>query len=119
MTWTTTLIESDDAVIGVPISPRGYALRQRVRLPHREWQLVLGHGDPVLDIHVPAEGVLTLDGLRDALCQAEAFLTSTIPSVPLWPTCVTPGSSFRSSQPCWRRIRTFCILRIPDGLFHD
>jgi hypothetical protein len=73
LTWTTTLSEADDGVTGIAISPRGYALRQQVRLPAADWQLALKHGDPVLDMHVPAEGALTLEALRDALGQAETF----------------------------------------------
>lgn len=72
-TWTSTLIESEDAVIGVPISPRGCALQQRVRLPLADWQVALRQGDIVLDIHVPGEDAMTLEALRDALGQAEPF----------------------------------------------
>jgi hypothetical protein len=79
VTWTTTLSESDDAVIGIPISPHGYALRQNVRLPRQEWQMVLGPGDTVLDMHVPAEGELSLAALRQALCQAEMFFDQYYP----------------------------------------
>jgi len=78
----TTLIEADDATIGVPISPRGYALPYDVRLPQSEWRVVLGQGDPVLDIHVPGEGALTLDALRDALAQAELFFDQYYPERP-------------------------------------
>jgi hypothetical protein len=72
-TWTSTLIEEDGAIIGTPITPGGAALLQPVRLPRDEWQLALGPGDAVLDMHVPAEGELTLDAIRDALAQAEPF----------------------------------------------
>jgi hypothetical protein len=81
-TWTSTLIETDDAVIGIPISPRGHALPQSVRLPRSEWRMVLGQGDPVLDMHVPGEGALTLDALRDALIQAESFFEQYHPEGP-------------------------------------
>jgi hypothetical protein len=73
LTWTSTLIEDDDAVTGMPIAPSGAALPQRVRLPRDEWQLALGPGDPVLDMHIPAEGALSLDAIREALAQAEPF----------------------------------------------
>jgi hypothetical protein len=73
LTWTSTLTEDADAIIGTPITPRGAALQQPVRLPRNEWQLVVGRGDPVLDMHVPSEGALTLDAIRDALAQAEPF----------------------------------------------
>ncbi len=72
-TWTSTLIEEDGAIIGTPITPGGAALLQPVRLPLDEWQLALGPGDAVLDMHIPAEGELTLDAIREALTQAEPF----------------------------------------------
>jgi hypothetical protein len=81
-TWTTTLIETDDAVVGAPISPRGYVLRQPVRLPRTDWRLALGPGDTVLDMHVPGEGALMLDALRDALAQAEPFFDTYYPQRP-------------------------------------
>lgn len=71
--WKATLIETEDAITGTPIAPHGVALHQLVRLPRDEWQLALGPGDPVLDIHVPSEGALTIEALRDALAQAEPF----------------------------------------------
>jgi hypothetical protein len=73
LSWTSTLIEEEDAIIGTPITPRGAALQQPMRLPRGEWQLVLGPGDPVLDMHVPSEGELTLDAIRDALAQSVPF----------------------------------------------
>jgi GNAT-like C-terminal domain/N-acyltransferase N-terminal domain len=80
LTWTSTLIETDDAIIGTPITPCGVALPQPVRLPRAEWQLALGPGDPVLDLHIPAEGALTLDAIRDALMQAEPFFDRYYPN---------------------------------------
>jgi hypothetical protein len=71
--WMATLAETEDAVLGTPISPRGHALQQQARLPRSDWRLALGPGDTVLDIHIPEEGALTLDALRDALAQAGPF----------------------------------------------
>ena len=81
-TWTSTLTESDDAVIGIPISPRGHALPQSVRLPRSAWRMVLSQDDPVLDIHVPGEGALTVDSLHNALTQAESFFNQFYPERP-------------------------------------
>jgi hypothetical protein len=81
-TWTSSLSDNDDAVIGTPILPRGHALPQSVHLPRSEWHLVLGQGDTVLDMHVPGEGALTLDALRDALIQAEEFFDQYHPERP-------------------------------------
>jgi hypothetical protein len=72
-TWTTTLAEDDDAITGTPISPRGHALRQPVRLPRSEWQQILKAGDPIVDIHIPREGELSLEALHQAHADAEPF----------------------------------------------
>jgi GNAT-like C-terminal domain len=80
--WTAALIQAGDTVIGVPISPRGHAIPKRVRLPRSDWRMVLGQGDDVLDMHIPGEGVLSLDALRDALRQAESFFDKYYPERP-------------------------------------
>jgi hypothetical protein len=83
VTWTSSLTETDDVVIGNPISPHGHAFPQPVRLPRSAWRMVLGQGDLVLDMHIPGEGALTLDALRDALTQAEAFFDHYYPERPV------------------------------------
>jgi hypothetical protein len=72
-TWEATFSETDTAIIGTPITPEGLALPQQVRLPRNEWQRAVSPGDPVLDMHVPAEGALTIDALRDAMTEAVPF----------------------------------------------
>ena len=81
-TWTSTFVEADDGIVGTPIHPRGRALRQVVRLPRDEWRLVLTSGDPVLDLHVPGEGPLTIASLRDAHVEAAAFFDQYYPEHP-------------------------------------
>jgi hypothetical protein len=78
-TWTTSLAERDDSIVGTPITPQGVALSKLVRLPRDEWQLALGPGDPILDLHVP-EGNLSIEALRDALGQAEPFFDRYYPN---------------------------------------
>ncbi len=65
--------ETDDAIIGTPVSPRGVALPRLVRLPKAEWNLALTNGDAVLDMHVPGEGILSIPMLRDAMAEAVPF----------------------------------------------
>jgi len=71
--WVSTLIETDDTIVGTPLAPQGIALRQVVRLPRNEWELVLKAGDAVVDLHVPGEEPLTIDALREAHTQAATF----------------------------------------------
>ncbi len=82
-TWTTTFVTADDGVRGHPVSPRGNVHRDQVRLPQPLWQVVLAPGDWILDLHVPAEGDLTLAALRDALQLAEGFFEQFYPQQPV------------------------------------
>jgi GNAT domain-containint protein len=80
--FRSELTETDDAVIGTPVSPRGHALARRVRLPAADWSLALTRDDWMLDIHVPAEGELAIGALRDALERALAFFAQHYPARP-------------------------------------
>ncbi|MCK5804036.1 MAG: DUF5596 domain-containing protein, partial [Lentisphaeria bacterium] len=56
--WTACFRETADAIEGNPVSPAGRALRDPVRLPRSEWELVLQRGDKVINIHIPAGGAM-------------------------------------------------------------
>ena len=73
------LTEADDTITGTAVSPGGAVLPGQVRLPRGQWRLALAPGDPVLDMHVPAEGALTIEALRDAMEQAELFFEDFYP----------------------------------------
>jgi hypothetical protein len=80
--FTSTWIESAEAVVGTPISPRGFALASPVRLSLAEWKLELDKDDWVLDLHVPGEGELSVEALRGALSDAEKFFDRYYPKTP-------------------------------------
>ncbi len=81
-TWSSVLLETQDAIIATPLSPHGIALRRLVRLPRHDWQLVLKPGDPILDLHVPGDEPLTIGALRDAHMQAASFFDRFYPDHP-------------------------------------
>ncbi len=81
-TWVSTLVETEEAIVGTAISPRGRALRQAVRLPRETWHLVLKPGDPILDLHVPGEEPLTIAALHAAHTQAATFFERYYPDYP-------------------------------------
>src|SRR5207248_3186864 len=68
--WTATLVRDDEAVTGYPISPRGMAVHQEVRLPQPEWECVVKAGDPTIDMHIPAGGEMTLERCGDSMRRA-------------------------------------------------
>ena len=80
--WTTALEESADAIIGNPISPDGYAIRDPLRLPRGAWTQVLGPGVTVLDMHIPGGEPLALDAVRASLAQAGPFFDQFYPDTP-------------------------------------
>lgn len=80
--WTATLEVREGEVIGYPISPWGYALREPVSLPEREWTLALAPGYPVLDIHIPAGEPMDFDRCGDSIRQALGFFPRHFPDKP-------------------------------------
>ncbi len=81
-TWATTLLETDDAIIGCPISPRGFALSTPVRLARPDWQQVIGPADTVLDMHIPGGEPLTPQSVRASLEKSGPFFDRFYPDTP-------------------------------------
>jgi len=78
--WIASLRLEDDAVAGIPVSPMGMAGRREVRLPFAEWRRILGAGDPVLDIHIPAGGKMDRDQCRESMERARDFFAGHFPA---------------------------------------
>ncbi len=86
--WTTTLQEDAASVKGYPISPRGYVLGREVTLSRAEWECVLGKGDPVLSMHIPSGGNMTLDLCAESFRYAVSFFREHFPDrAPVAITC--------------------------------
>jgi len=68
--WTSTLEIHNNAVIGNPITPDGFAHRKSRRLSLDEWELVMAPGDDMLIIHVPASGPLTFEDCGESFRRA-------------------------------------------------
>ncbi len=68
-----------DAVEGLPVDPRGYALARPERLPAAEWVRVLEPGDPVLNIHIPAGSPMDVGRCGESFRRAEAFYPAHFP----------------------------------------
>ncbi len=77
--WTASLILDEEAITGTPVSPLGMAGRRPVRLPFADWRKVLGRGDPVLDIHIPAGGNMGLESCGESLRRARDFFSNHFP----------------------------------------
>ncbi len=72
----------DGGIRGTPIAPTGYAMASPCTLPLDKWQSVLSPGDPILDVHIPTGGQMTLASCRESMQQAMAFFTRYFPEQP-------------------------------------
>ena len=80
--WTATLEMGDDAVYGYPILPTGAASAERVTLPRSAWMPALSPGDPILEMHIPADGPMEHAACGEALRQALEFFPRYFPELP-------------------------------------
>jgi hypothetical protein len=65
--------EDDTRVTGTAASPRGTAIPEPVTIDKVSWERVLGPDDPVLDMHIPAGGGMTLKACEHSLRAAFEF----------------------------------------------
>lgn len=77
--WLATLQETDDFIVGNPISVAGYAKNRLVKLDVAEWTNVLRGGDKVLNIHIPAGEPLTPEACNESFEQAKQFFNKYFP----------------------------------------
>ncbi|MBI4928625.1 MAG: DUF5596 domain-containing protein [Anaerolineae bacterium] len=79
--WTPLYEVSQAGWRGHPINPYGCAQKKPAFFPSTQWEVALAHGDPVLDMHIPASGAFTVDSVRDSLKKAQTFFAQLEPQV--------------------------------------
>jgi hypothetical protein len=77
--WTGRLLDDGVAVAGHPFDESGRAQPSRRVLPRADWDQVLGRGDPVLGVHIPRQGKLTIESCRESMAEAERFFREHFP----------------------------------------
>ncbi|MCJ8330430.1 MAG: acyltransferase domain-containing protein [Lentisphaeria bacterium] len=77
--WRATLTETQLEFSGFPISQNGYAVNKRVSLCKKEWSRALKNGDPVIKVHIPADGSMTYADCGDSFMQAKTFYKTVQP----------------------------------------
>ncbi|OGV39351.1 MAG: hypothetical protein A2020_08980 [Lentisphaerae bacterium GWF2_45_14] len=80
--WESEYIVSGNSVTGNPVSSDGFAARQKLTLNLSEWEEVLAPGDPVIDVHIPEGGPMTLEACADAMDRALKFFPEYFPDKP-------------------------------------
>jgi hypothetical protein len=87
--WTARLLVDEKQVVGTPIHPGGYALKQEVTLSLDEWERILSPSEPILEIHIPAGSRMDFDACGDSLRQAIDFFPRYFPDRPFKGFCCT------------------------------
>jgi len=64
------------------VNPYGFVHSQVVFLPCSEWEMILQHGNTVLDLHIPRKDPLTAETCRASLRQALEFFPRVFPERP-------------------------------------
>ncbi len=80
--WVSQLTEDEGGVSGCPVAPHGVCINRVVRLDADRWDCVLRAGDPLLDMHIPAGGNMTLDRCAQSMQQALGFFSRYLPDRP-------------------------------------
>ncbi len=78
--WEAVLDETEDAFVGTPIHPAGYALNTIVKCPKAEWDVIAQQGDILMDMHIPAGGGMTLEKALDSFRRTDAFFSERYPN---------------------------------------
>ena len=71
-----------DKVTGNPVSPDGFASKEKLTLELSEWREVLVPGEPVIEIHIPEDGPMTVEACADAIERALKFFPEYFPDKP-------------------------------------
>ena len=77
--WEATLTEDQDGWRGFAYRPDSRIDAKPVFLPRGEWEPVLCPGDPVIGLHIPADGRLTPEEVDAALTEIKAFAAAYFP----------------------------------------
>ncbi len=94
--WVATLVANGETITGYPVSPYGMAIHREVRLPSALWEIVFRKGDPVLEMHIPDGGGMSLDRCIDSMRRAVPFFQHYFPAEPF--KAITCGSWILGNQ---------------------
>lgn len=71
--------EDGDTVWGYTFDENGILIQEPIQLNLKDYEKVLGVGDEVLHVHIPAIGKLEMAAVEDAFTQAEGFFAKYYP----------------------------------------
>ncbi|MBE6691624.1 MAG: hypothetical protein E7590_10190 [Ruminococcaceae bacterium] len=71
--------ENETDWMGFPYDDRGFVKKTAVTLSKDKWHLVLEYGDPVVSLHIPADGRLDAESVDETLAGTKEFLRTYFP----------------------------------------
>ena len=77
--WTARFLDDGVAVAGHSFDASGRARPAPRVFGWADWDHVLGQGDPVLGVHIPRQGRLTVESCRESMSEAERFFRQYFP----------------------------------------
>lgn len=77
--WTPTFEETEDSYVGHPFLANGYVSREKRTLSKKEWHPVLEGGDPVIGLHIPGGGGMTVEAVEDSFSRMRELLKNCFP----------------------------------------
>ncbi|MBQ8358098.1 MAG: DUF5596 domain-containing protein [Clostridia bacterium] len=77
--FTANVCENESVWVGYPYNGAGFVERTTVTLPKSEWRKVLEYGDPVVSLHIPADGRLDEAAVDKTLAMTKEFLKTYFP----------------------------------------
>lgn len=77
--WTSSYAEENGKAIGNPISSDGYAHNEIIELDSAEWTVALQKGDQAINVHIPADGPMSVEACQDSFSRALKFFPQYFP----------------------------------------
>jgi len=77
--YTATVTETETEWTGHPFDERGLVKPDTVTLKKSEWTKVLENGDPVVSLHIPADGRLDPESVDETIAETKKFITEYFP----------------------------------------
>lgn len=80
--WKPILEITEEAITGNPILPDGTIIRKPHRIYANRWIPALSKGDPILNVHIPADGRMAYDDCIESFNAAAKFFPKYLPHIP-------------------------------------
>jgi hypothetical protein len=80
--WKSVLKITEDSITGNPILPDGTIIREPHKISADRWVPVLSKGDPIINIHIPADGKMSNDLCVESFNMAKDFFPGYLPHIP-------------------------------------